>query len=210
MDDEKRREIREGFVRQRRNLLIVSCILLLATGSEMSVEAFEAFGAKVHIAPGSVALVLWVLWFYWILRYWQYYHDLPDKEWREVFFRFMHKRVATRIGDLGQAEIRKREHGRRPKEDFLVTGYRVKQVDILGWNQVGWRGSVTLEKQINVVDKSDEVVNVSLTHRQLTRDYARSLAGLVLHTRLVSEYGLPLAVAALPPLYVGYIQLVAA
>jgi hypothetical protein len=63
----------DGFVRQRRNLMIVSLVLLFSEITELKVEKISAFGTELLVGqPQAVTATLWVASIYWLLRFYQY------------------------------------------------------------------------------------------------------------------------------------------
>lgn len=73
-------DIYSGFVRQRRNLIVMSMVVLLSEVANLRVEKISFFGNEATIGnPALVNTVLWVLLIYWLIRYYQYFHDLGDK-----------------------------------------------------------------------------------------------------------------------------------
>jgi hypothetical protein len=62
-----------GFVRQRRNLMIVSLVLLFSEVADLQIEKLSAFGNELVIGkPYAINAALWVAGFYWLLRFYQY------------------------------------------------------------------------------------------------------------------------------------------
>lgn len=63
----------EGFVRQRRNLMIVSLVLLFSEVTDLTVKKINVFGTELLIErPQAVTFVLWIAAIYWLIRYFQY------------------------------------------------------------------------------------------------------------------------------------------
>lgn len=63
----------EGFVRQRRNLMIASLVLLFSEASDLKVAKIAAFGTDLLVGkPENVTTALWVATGYWLIRYYQY------------------------------------------------------------------------------------------------------------------------------------------
>lgn len=65
------------FSRQRRDLFVVSGLLLLAQIAEVKVEKLGFLGVEIHFENASVFFTaLWLLWAYWLLRYYQAFRDM--------------------------------------------------------------------------------------------------------------------------------------
>ncbi|NQZ05727.1 MAG: hypothetical protein HRT35_01070 [Algicola sp.] len=78
MSEEKarNREISDGLLRQRRNLLVTSVAMPLFYISGASVEKINLLGTIVKIKNSEIAMyVLVTLFVYFVIRYWQYYNE---------------------------------------------------------------------------------------------------------------------------------------
>ncbi len=66
----------EGFVRQRRNLIVVSVLLLFADALAFRFAEINIVGNRVELAePVRVTPFLWAVWIYLLLRYWQAFKE---------------------------------------------------------------------------------------------------------------------------------------
>lgn len=69
-------EIRNIFTRQRRNLMAMSLVLLVADVS----NDIHSGPVSVHVhAPFTIMMVLWLVWGYWLWRYYTSFHELGPK-----------------------------------------------------------------------------------------------------------------------------------
>jgi hypothetical protein len=76
MDD----ETNNGFIRQRRNLILICLILGFVEFAEVKFEKLNLLGNERTISnPRIVSISLWVAFFYWLLRYFQYFNAIHDK-----------------------------------------------------------------------------------------------------------------------------------
>lgn len=63
----------EGFIRQRRNLMVVSLVLLFSEVSGLTIEKLSVFGNELLIdKPMAINAALWVAGVYWLWRFYQY------------------------------------------------------------------------------------------------------------------------------------------
>ena len=70
-------EIRDIFVRQRRNLMAMSLVLVVADiENDVHLGPTKVF---VH-APFTIKMVLWIVWAYWLWRYYTSFHELGEKD----------------------------------------------------------------------------------------------------------------------------------
>lgn len=80
--------MQEFFNRQRRNLVLMSVLVLFVnvTGAELS--KINLLGNEVTLRnPDSLPFYLAIILGYFLIRYFQYMHDIEDKEFKTRFFR---------------------------------------------------------------------------------------------------------------------------
>jgi hypothetical protein len=75
-------DIRENFRRQRRSLIAASVVLLayVSAGVEFPSQLTVFGGTFTLRRPEWVGYTLWLLWAYLGWRYYQHYHDHPDRQ----------------------------------------------------------------------------------------------------------------------------------
>ena len=70
------REMSQGLLRQRRNLMGISILLPLYLFSGFSLDKINILGNQVNINnPKIITISMIVLFFYYFLRYWQYFNE---------------------------------------------------------------------------------------------------------------------------------------
>ena len=75
-----------SFNRQRRDLFVVTSVLLLIRFSHASFEGVSVQGIGLRLGnPDALIWGLWALWLYWLIRYLQAYHDLTKNPVRLAF-----------------------------------------------------------------------------------------------------------------------------
>ena len=76
----KREPMGADLLRQRRNLLITSLVLIAINLAGATVKSdVSVLGASVQFAnPERIVWGAWVLWAYFFIRYWQYLNEEPD------------------------------------------------------------------------------------------------------------------------------------
>ena len=83
-------KIHDGFIRQRKNLITVSLLLIFAEISGIEINKINLLGNEVSLKnPNIVYIVLWMALFYWFARYYQYFRDLKGKGFKTTFFKSM-------------------------------------------------------------------------------------------------------------------------
>lgn len=87
MDEEQQ----DGFVRQRRNLMVASLVLLFSEVTELKVEKISAFGTELLVGKAqAVTLALWVAAVYWLIRFYQYSKVGPVKKLPQAILARIH------------------------------------------------------------------------------------------------------------------------
>jgi hypothetical protein len=82
------------FFRQRRNLIIISVVLLFLESSSVDFGNAKAFDIElVFKHPEVVPIALWIAGFYWLLRYYQYFRKTEylglRKRWRDELYQVL-------------------------------------------------------------------------------------------------------------------------
>ena len=77
----------DDLLRQRRNLLLISSILILIQLAGIKIEKLSILGTVLKVERIEVIVIaMWVVWFYLFLRYYQYLRSTKDlkiyKEYR--------------------------------------------------------------------------------------------------------------------------------
>jgi len=199
----------EGFVRQRRNLMIVSLVLLFSEATDLKVEKISAFGTELLVGqPQAVTMALWIAAIYWLIRFYQYsnagykgvlnnavQHHVEKYEVCEpvALKRLLHEEPnlldpisgikATSTFECIQFGI----HNSKPNY-FEV---------LLGLKKVATDGTGGIDQRLD-----PKIVRIDGTDLFWLR--VRAWIHLILHTTLFTELVLPYIVFALPVLYVGY------
>jgi len=189
----------EGFVRQRRNLMIVSLVLLFSEATDLKVEKLSAFGTELLVGqPQAVTTALWIAALYWLIRFYQYSHD----EYTGAISLAVKDRVVQISAPVA---LRKLLH----EEPKLIVPGTVKAIPITAPSIFeSSKLSNVLEVQLQIGTPS---ANEGIGSRTIRIDGAdlywlrlRGWIYVILHTALFTELVLPYMVFALPVLYAGY------
>ncbi|ELB2790272.1 hypothetical protein ACE1OG_18035 [Aeromonas hydrophila] len=104
------RDISEGLLRQRRNLMVVSMLMPLFFLSGASIEKINLLGTVVSVSnPVVIKYALIILFSYFLLRYWQYYQE-------ETYINDMRRRMRDHIYYLEERFLTKKA---REKAHFV-------------------------------------------------------------------------------------------
>lgn len=197
----------QGFVRQRRNLMIVSLVLLFVEAAELTINEVNVFGNRLVLKnPAIVTYALWIGFAYWLWRYSVYFHDLGDKG----FLRAYHERMLYLVQRIAFRQA-KRD---REIMDNLVKEGKTKLVLIGSPNFARYYHRSPLRYVIGLQLHAYSTTNKDEPPKEISRDrYVVDARGPMLvanirawmHALMIrhmfSEYIVPLAVAALPILY---------
>lgn len=198
-------DIREGFRRQRRNLLIVSLVLLFSETAELTISELNLFGNVVHLAnPATITYALWVAYLYWLWRYYTYFHDLSN---RNILATYRY-RLYELIKQIGFRKLCR---------DSVVTK-RLNQTDVITIDRNTTiantmlipRSLTRFEIRVKLYGTkasgySGEIDNIDFFYikapMSIIAAHVVAWGHVFFRTSLVSEYLLPFCIALLP---VGY------
>ena len=108
------RDISDGLLRQRRNLLLISLLMPLFFLSGASVEKINILGTIIIVkSPDVVKYSLVMLFAYFLLRYWQYYKE-------ETYIKDMHRKMHDYIYKRELSYLNKKA---REKASFLNSNF---------------------------------------------------------------------------------------
>ena len=199
----------EGFVRQRRNLMVVSLVLLFSEATELKFEKINVFGTELLVnQPYAVNAALWFAAIYWLWRFYQYsrlaYEGSLQRVIQDYIFKF----------DVLWPVIQKELHKSDPKliepiEDLMETPMlECTQYGSLQYMPKYVEAEVSISKVVNTKQRmaSQGIGSrkVRVKGSELFRLRVRSWINLIVHTTLFTELLLPYFVFSLPVLYIIY------
>jgi len=203
MDSPEDQDSSTAFVRQRRDLFVISAFLLIAQIADLEPTELSFLGMKVNV-HNSTALIyaLWALWLYWLLRYSQAFINLPGEVIKTAYTAEVDKRVA--------ALVKKREWEKMKRVVELTPEYGGAKVlppqiqrfqdGSSGEFNFGWNPQLLLggsQKALPHV-KIEVTSGVNLTANIL------AIASLCIRRIEVTEYLFPFAFGSFPALYFAY------
>jgi len=195
--------IRAAFIRQRRNLMVVSLALIFVEFAELTVTKVSLFGNELTVSnPMAVNSALWIGYFYWLWRYYVYFHDLGDKGFLSTYQRQMLelvKRCAFRQLQKDSQFIKlPQSHMAEPGELSWSFRSPFRYVVNLRVNFMPPTG------QIFAQPESLSYTGIEVTARvPLLIAHSRAWVHVFTRTHLPSEYVLPYLVAAAPLVYIA-------
>ena len=200
-------EVRTAFVRQRRNLIAISLVLLFAETTGIRVEHLDILGIAIELdSPKSVISWLWVGYVYWLLRFYQFFLSTPNKGVRAGFDSRLLPILTRFAKEKEEAESEELKSARLASQGRLVRLHNLGAFFVKDMP----RNSVTA--QFNVITERttseggnlfNEIPQKSyiFSRRRLFFPVMRAALLTVINTPLFSEYFLPFAIALVPPIY---------
>ncbi len=196
------RELRSGFVRQRRNLIASSLGLLLLQSAGLRLEKVSVLGNEFRVQHSDfLSIALWVAYVYFLIRYYQHFHDIGDKGVTTIY----RVRVNTLLNKWAYNKVRReflksQEHSKSTQYCFKDGEYKRSYIDKMA-------AMIDITVPVDIINKRTDGVSVSgsVITKTETADWPilfriRVQAGMhvIFRTRLMSEYYLPYFVAASP------------
>jgi hypothetical protein len=172
--------MKEGFNRQRRNLIITSIILYIIEFAEPQLTQLSILGNVFVIGnPQFIVVLLWVALGYFLLRYWQYFNGLNDVSIRQYF--------KTQLQSYASSRAAKVIYDNDGVAGFTITD---QKLDEIGTEIVAARLSAQYE-----LDGSQKTEIFEFTGLRLTWLKLKVKWHIAFDTHLITEYVLPLFIA---------------
>lgn len=193
-------DLRESFVRQRRNLNAASLALILVTAAGVSLQEIEILGNKFAVQrPSALSVAFWVAWVYFLVRYYQHWRDLADPEpakaQEAALDRLLYKRGCRELTRIFEPSFPLPKDAPAPRFDVQPRGVIENNP---GRVVVAYSGTANYQfSRDHLQQQSFEGYRVTLP--ALTRlDHLRAWLWVAMHTRHFTEYGLPVVLALSP------------
>jgi len=192
------REERAGFIRQRRNLILISVITTIYLLGDVQVgKEAQIFGALVTIHdPSVLSYGLAAAWVWLVIRYWQYLMVIPStyQSYLESATNQLVKWTALKLCKNNEGLI---ERGKR------LHRCTASAVDISSRNPLVWE--VTMKLDVSYKASDGKISNKSFPEfYQAVREdklrFAQNMAVLhvLVNTPFATEYVLPPVIAFIP------------
>lgn len=190
-------DLYQGFIRQRRNLIIISLVLVFVQVSGLDFERISVLGAVAKLEHASaVDIALWIGWAYWLLRYGQFFHDLENRGIKSAY----HEKLRELVPQAILKDLIKNNE----LDDFEPhIDPKTRRYEIFGLTRKSSSPySAGLTVQIVSADGNTRRQHAVGEHR-ITPDKVRlerALAALYVafRTRMGTEFILPFVIAGLP------------
>jgi len=173
--------LRQGFVRQRRNLMTISFVLFFLLYGNIEIPTLNILGNEIVFGEeDKLKNMLLILWGYFYYRYYVYFRDLKDSGYSNVFYAHLQSSVKEKI--LNYA-----------KDIPNIS----QMVNIYDNNDKYWTGKVRLDK-VDSYTEQKETENIRIEGWTFFRSKFKAHIATLLHTRYFTEYALPFFVGLTP------------
>lgn len=184
------KEIQDGFIRQRRNLIAISLVLWFVETATLTFSELNILGNKFPISnPAAVNHALWIAGAYWLLRYLQYLHHADGllhiaQVWAD--------QMQSPTWELALERVRQAY----PEPKFFVSLDKVMSHSLRQWvirlvidPRTSTGGFEPDKKKLH---------EETLSFRDLFIPRVRAAWYLVFRARPITEYILPILIALIP------------
>lgn len=170
-------------LRQRRNLIAISAILLIFDFAQVTITKVSVLGTELLIGNAQVLMFcVWTLWAYFILRYYQYWRAESDHHLRDSF--------------NGQLDKYARDYTKAmPVQDSYgqpFDSYKISRVGFTRW-------IYALQRYDPVQDKIIDSETENLPAWRLAAWSVKSAVFVCVQTTHATDHVLPFALAIAAP-----------
>ncbi len=195
----------DGFVRQRRNLIIISFLLLFAHDTGLKLEEINVLGNTAELAKAfRIEPVLWTAWVYFLWRYWQAFHEYKERGFLNIFLELYRQRLdyqfKNKFPDPPFPGDWNGTYEEKPIANSVVGS------DCLEWSKARARILYAYKclPHLQTPNTSQEVDRI-LTAFDVWKIRFRTFFYIAFNRSVLTELHLPFAIAAIPLLYAAYI-----
>ena len=171
-------------LRQRRNLIAISAILLIFDFAQVTITKVSLLGTDLLVGNVQVLMIsAWVLWTYFLLRYYQYWRAEEARPIRLAY----RKRLDIYVRAYTKAQAVQDSAG------HMYDKYKINRTGIVSWKYT-----------LQGYDPRHGSIKDGLSHTlpawRLAGWALRSIAHVCIHTRHATDHILPFAMALAAPI----------
>ncbi len=198
-----------GFVRQRRNLILISLVLLFVQVHTVTFNKFSIFGTELAMEkPLNPEMYVWIAFFYLLWRFYVYFHDEGEKG-----FETKHRTRLVKL--VERIAVRKLE---TDPDTSKVLNSNLNQIGATDWKfiessygagtpKAKWQMTLNLTL-IGYKIKGDDIfipfpapIGVQVDGMKYVGAVIRAWLYVLFRAHDFSEYMAPFIIAAIPLLY---------
>lgn len=153
MAAEKRNPMSADLLRQRRNLLVTSLILIAINlaGAKLKSDV-SVLGAAIEFSnPERIVWGVWILWAYFLIRYWQYLSEVPDKGFQkgmEIWIFERYQSIHTDPNSQPSLTWTSNMNWTLMDGTYIDGRWVTKPMSIKGWKKAAWSTRAFLSNAI--------------------------------------------------------------
>lgn len=216
-------DVRTGFVRQRRNLILISLVLLLAQIHQITFATINLFGTTLNLTPTlDPQPYLWVAFGYLLYRYHVYFYDIGEKGFgnkqkkrlgrlanfyaKKRFDTDPSLREGLHLGLQDKLHMKQAENQTQQVARPALEDWQFREAGVIGRPEFR---HITVQAQFMTYsgvgeNKSwdyDTRENIEVEGRTAMSLNIRAGLYVLTHTRILSEYFVPYLISAFPLAY---------
>jgi hypothetical protein len=182
---EKSENLSPGLLRQRRNLIAISLLLIVFDLSTSKIDKVAILGMELRIEQPTILVALaWTAWAYFFVRYLQYMFAEPDLAIKSRRFRGWRASYISKAG-------------------FNLANSGGERIDTFRLRRARWRFYVVSSKYGGANDRGDEIEQpISIV--RFAWHSARAAFDMVVFEPYFTDFILPIMIAIAAPLVVGW------
>ena len=97
-----------SFVRQRRDLFVISALLIIGLLADPKLNKLSLLGVEIEIKNSMILIqAAWAIWFYWLVRYWQAFRKIPGRMISSKYELLKYSSFSKKTIEIAQKEIEK-------------------------------------------------------------------------------------------------------
>lgn len=173
----------EGLIRQRRNLISISCILIFLKFADVEITKLSFLGLDFSQFgnPSALYLAIWICFAYFSFRYYQYFSQEGRGRLSRYYYDELEIHVMKRVKKLADGVNK-------------ISNYYPHQ--LIGLQNENWNIRITYDGgDDGAGGRKTEVVNIVFPINELTRYRFLAITNMSFNTSAVSDYLLPFLLA---------------
>ena len=183
-------EMSESLLRQRRNLIITSLIILFILYTDVQVSKISFFGIEfLTPKPEALMTVIWTIWLYFIIRYYQYLMVEPAAGIEYEF-----NKTYDSIGSRVLIDYVKKDNPEYKLSTSDCSVWLLERKSFLRW-----------ELPVRIYDPSKgekiEINRVDINLLLISPPVIKSAWYVIMHTPRVTDYAFPFLLALTTCIY---------
>lgn len=183
----------EGLRRQRRNLILISCVLCFMKYGGINITKTTVLGTEIQFSNSlAIFLGLWVIWIYFLVRYYQYF---MQEAVRKIIDSFK-KTLEIKCGPI----IKKIVTSQHPVLEGSSDPFDYNSIPRKTWKVLTFSGT----EIVKVKDKDyyhRPVFQMDISLWKLRRGILNSYLSLIFNKSLITDYVFPILFAIFTFIY---------